>query len=126
MSLKMLSIFLINSDTLADLNKTSNCRLMKCMKTEVFICKSSARTKQSVIIVALKTCLEVKLGICIYIYIMSLLHQPNDYIGFTPSCPPTLYNKMPPMLVTIHMVDIACNQTYSSYSYLSIADCLCY
>ena len=41
MSLKMLNIFLINSDMLADLNKTSNCRLlMKCMKTEVFYCKS--------------------------------------------------------------------------------------
>ena len=33
----------------------------------LFICRSSARTKQSVVIVALKTCLEVKLGICIYI-----------------------------------------------------------
>ena len=36
--------------------------------------------------VALKTPLEIKLGICIYK--TSLLHRRDDYIGFTPSCPP--------------------------------------
>jgi len=62
----------------------------------------------------------------LYIYKTSLLHRPDDYIGFTPSYPPAFYNKMLPMLVTIHMVDIVWNQTYSSYSYPSIANCLCY
>jgi len=57
--------------------------------------KSSARTKQSVISVALKTPLEIRLGICIYE--TSLLHWPDDCIGFTPSCPPTFYNKIAPM-----------------------------
>jgi len=38
-----------------------------------------------VISVALKTHLEIRLGI--YIYKASLLHRPDDYIGFTPSCP---------------------------------------
>ena len=41
--------------------------------------------RQSVISVALKTPLEIRLGICIYE--TSLLHQPDDYIGLTPSCP---------------------------------------
>ena len=40
---------------------------------------------QSVISVALKTPLEIRLGICIYK--TSLLHRPDDYIGLTPSCP---------------------------------------
>jgi len=39
-----------------------------------------------VISVALKTHLEIKLGNCIYK--TSLLHRPDHYIGFTPSCPP--------------------------------------
>jgi len=38
-----------------------------------------------VISVALKTPLEIKLGICIHK--TSFLHRPDDYIGFTPSCP---------------------------------------
>jgi len=46
-------------------------------------CKSSARTKQSVISVALKTPLEIKLGISIH---KTLLQRPDDH-GFTPSCP---------------------------------------
>ena len=35
---------------------------------------------------ALKKPLEVRLGICIYKTL--LLHRPDDYVGFTPSCPP--------------------------------------
>ena len=35
--------------------------------------------------VALKTPLEIRLGI--YIYKTSFLHRPDDYIGFTTSCP---------------------------------------
>jgi len=31
------------------------------------------------------------------IYKTSLLHRPGEYIGFTPSCPPTFYNKIGPM-----------------------------
>jgi len=42
--------------------------------------------------VALKTPLEIRLGICIYK--TSFLHRPNDYVGFKPSCPPTFYNKI--------------------------------
>ena len=66
----------------------------------ILICKSSARTKQSVISVALKTHLETRVGICIYK--PSLLHRPNDYIGFTPSCPPTFYNKIAPMATIVN------------------------
>ena len=51
---------------------------------------------QSVIGVALKTPLEIRLGICIYE--TSLLHRPDDYIGLTLSCPHTFYNKIAPML----------------------------
>ena len=36
--------------------------------------------------VAPKTPLEIRLEICIYK--TSLLHRPDDYIGFTLSCPP--------------------------------------
>jgi len=54
---------------------------------------------QSVISVALKTPLEIRLGICIYK--TSLLHRPDDYIGFTPRCPPLFYNKIAPMTVTV-------------------------
>jgi len=31
------------------------------------------------------------------VYKTYFLHRPNDYIGFTPSCPPTFYNKIAPM-----------------------------
>jgi len=30
---------------------------------------------------------------------MLLLHRPDDCIGFTPSCPPTFYNKIAPVVV---------------------------
>ena len=36
--------------------------------------------------VALKTPLQIRLGICMYK--MSLLHRPDDHIVFTPSRPP--------------------------------------
>ena len=49
--------------------------------------------------VALKTPLKTRLEICIYI--ISLPHRPDDYIGFTSSCPPTFYNKIAPMHVAI-------------------------
>jgi len=49
-----------------------------------------------VVSVALKTPIEIRLGICIYK--LSLLHRPwVQYIGFTPSAPPTFYNKIAPM-----------------------------
>jgi len=41
-----------------------------------------------VISVALRTPLEIRLGKCMCK--TSLLHRPDDYIGFTPSCPPHL------------------------------------
>jgi len=41
-----------------------------------------------VISVALITHPEIRLGICIYK--TSLLHRHDDYIGFTPSCPPRI------------------------------------
>ena len=71
-----------------------------CPETNIsiLICKSSGRTKQSVITVALKTPLEIRLGICIHE--KSLLHRPDDHIDFTPSSPPTFYNKIAPMLTT--------------------------
>ena len=65
----------------------------------ILICKSSARTKESGISVALKTPLEIRLGICTYK--TSLLHRPDVYTGLTPSCPPTFYNKIAPMLINI-------------------------
>ena len=52
---------------------------------------------QSVISVALKTPLEIRLGICIYK--TSLLHRPDDYLGFTPSCPPHFTTKLRPCLL---------------------------
>jgi len=51
--------------------------------------------EQSLISVALKTPLEIRLGICIYK--TALLHRPGDYIGFTPSCPPIFYNNIAPI-----------------------------
>ena len=51
--------------------------------------------------VALKTPLEIRLGICIYK--TSLLHRPDDYIGFTSRCPPTFYNKIAPMLSALQV-----------------------
>jgi len=58
------------------------------------------------ICVALKTPLQMGLGI--FIYKTSLLHRPDDYIGFTLSCPPTFYNKIAPMLRVPHD-DSACS-----------------
>jgi len=51
-----------------------------------------------VISIDLKTHLEMRLGICVYK--TSLLHRPDDYIGLTPSCPPTFYNKIAPMILS--------------------------
>ena len=46
--------------------------------------------------VALKTPLEIILGICIYNNVTRL----DDYIGFTPSCPPpAFYKKIAPMII---------------------------
>ena len=45
--------------------------------------------------VALKTPLEIRLRNCIYK--TSFLHRPDDYIGFTPSCPPHILQKVAPM-----------------------------
>jgi len=39
-----------------------------------------------VISVALKTPLNTRLGICIFITLLP--HRADDYIGFTSSCPP--------------------------------------
>ena len=55
----------------------------------ILIC---ARTKQRVISVALKTLLEIRLVISIYK--TSLLHRPEDCIGFAPSCPPHFTTKL--------------------------------
>ena len=60
----------------------------------ILICKSSARTKQSVISVDLKTPPEIRLRICIYK--TSLLHRSDNYIGFTPSSPPHFTTKLRP------------------------------
>jgi len=38
----------------------------------------------------------------------SLLHRPDDYIGFTPSCPPHILNKIAPML-TLHKSQVHCS-----------------
>jgi len=48
-----------------------------------------------VISVAFKTPLKTRLGICIDK--TSHQHRPDEYIGFTPSCPPTFCNKIAPM-----------------------------
>ena len=53
--------------------------------------------KQSVVSIALKTPLEIRLGICLGLHKTSLLHRPDDHIDFTPICPPTFYNKIAPM-----------------------------
>ena len=49
---------------------------------------------QSVISVGLKTSLPIRLGICLYK--TSLLHWPDDYIGFKPSCLPHFTTKLRP------------------------------
>ena len=66
-------------------------------KLNILICKLSARKKQSVMSVAFKALPETRLGICIYK--TSLLHRTDDYIGFTPNCSPTFYNKIAPMIL---------------------------
>jgi len=48
--------------------------------------------------VALKTSLNTRLGICIYIVSFPHSRPTDDYIGFISSCPPTLYNKIAPMM----------------------------
>ena len=66
-------------------------------KLSLLISESYVGTKQSVISLALKTPLKTRLGICIYKTL--LLHRVDDHIGFTSSCPPTIYNKIAPMIV---------------------------
>ena len=55
-------------------------------KFTLSISESFVGTKQSVISFALKTPPKTRLRICIYKTL--LLHQVDDYIGFTSSCPP--------------------------------------
>jgi len=55
-------------------------------KVGLLVSKSFLGIKQSVISVILRTPLKTRLGICIYK--TSLPHQPDNYIGFTSSCPP--------------------------------------
>jgi len=55
------------------------------------------KIKQSVISVAFKTPLKARLEICIDK--TSHQHIPDEYIGFTPSCPPTFCNKIAPMVI---------------------------
>ena len=83
-----------------DIGSRLNYGTAPCPATNLstLICKLFARTKQNVISVALKTPLEIRLGICIDK--TSLLHRPDDYIGFPPSCPPTFYNKIGPMFAS--------------------------
>jgi len=52
--------------------------------------------------VGFKTPLETGLEICIYK--TSLLHRPDEYIGFTCSCPSTFYNKIMPMNSRLQIV----------------------
>jgi len=66
-------------------------------KLSLLISKSFVGIKQSMISVTLKTPLKTRFGSCVYI--LSLPHRPDDYIGFTSSCPPTFYNKIAPMLL---------------------------
>ena len=47
---------------------------------------------------------KTRLGICIYK--TSLLHWPEEYIGFTPSWPPTFCNKIVPMTEYDYMSNI--------------------
>ena len=68
----------------------------------VFICISSERIKQSVVSVALKTPLRNKIENLQPIYKTSILHRPDDYIGFRPSCSPTFYNRSAPISNTEH------------------------
>ena len=63
-------------------------------KLSLLISKSFVGIRQSVISVALKTPLKTRLGICIYK--TSLPHRPDDYIGFTSSCPPHFTTKLRP------------------------------
>jgi len=64
-------------------------------KLSLLISKSFVEIKQNVISVAFKTPLKTKLGICIYK--TSLPHRPEDYIGFTSSCPPHILQQIAPM-----------------------------
>jgi len=55
-----------------------------------------------VISVAFKTPLKIRLGICINK--TSHQHRPDEYVDFTPSCPPTFCNKIAPMVVGKHFL----------------------
>ena len=94
-STTLLCLFVSKYDISADTVKNST---VSSNELSTLICKSSVRLKLSVISVAFKALLERRLGI--FIYKTSLLHQPDDYVGFTPSCP-TFYNKIAPMLIHI-------------------------
>ena len=84
-----------------DINRNRrNHNTLSSNKLGILIRNSSARINQSVISVAFKTPLQIRLGICTYK--TSLLHRPDDYIGFTPSCHPTFYNKNAPMQMSNH------------------------
>ena len=82
----LLCLFVSQSDSsVTKLNYNVPC---PATKLTLLISKSFVGIKQSVISVALKTCLKTRLGICIYI--ISLLHRPDDYIGFISSGPPDI------------------------------------
>ena len=95
-------------------------------KLSILICKPSARTTQNVITVALKTPLEIRLVNCIYVK-HNFCIDPDDYIGFTPSCPPHILQQncahAYKQTVTANgIVAIAWirRQTVNVYSFLSV------
>ena len=81
-------------------------------KLSLLISKSFVGIKQSMISVTLKTPLKTRFGSCVYI--LSLPHRPDDYIGFTSSCPPTFYNKITPMPLG-NLFLLAANTTCKTY-----------
>jgi len=61
------------------------------------IFKSCARTKQGVLIVALKKTLEIRWGICLYCIKRHFCIDPMTILVVHQAVPPTFYNKFAPM-----------------------------
>jgi len=88
--------------------------LSKHVKTSCGFLTLARKAKQSASVV-FKILLETRLVICIQN--TSLLHQPDDYIGITPSCPPHFTTNVHPC--SCSSINLYLSRLYNAHSHFS-------
>jgi len=68
----------------------------KCARKIFTVFAALSNLKQDISHIQLLNSIKNKIG---NLFIKQLLYPPDDYTGFTLSCPPTFYNKIAPMFI---------------------------